>query len=115
MKIPPDELESTKDSLRRLIDERTSAPWAEYDDDELSQDNQDYEDIDGIETVFDVLMFLRDQGGRTVLTEYNSCLDPLGKFEPSNGEYVDESDEVAFREYLSKTYGIDPKEFPSMR
>ena len=112
MKIPEDELESTISALRSLVDERTSAPWATYDDDDLSVDNQDHDDAGSVKTVLDVLRWLRDQGSQDVMVEYCSCLDPLGKFDID--EVPDDEDpEKEFREYLTKTYDIDPKEFPS--
>jgi hypothetical protein len=113
MNIPEDQLKSTKKALHHLIDERTSAPWATYDEDDLSTDEQDHEDVDQIETVLDVLKFLRDQGSRTVFVEWASCLDPLNRFEVEGKEYPDEEDEFSFRKYLMKTYGISKKEFPS--
>ena len=72
-------------------------------------DEQDYEDIEKIKTVLDVLHFLVNQGDRTCLIEYSSCLDPLDKFE---GTFGDDRDESNFRVYLTSTYGINPKEFP---
>ena len=112
MKIPKDHLEDTINSLRYLVDERTSAPWASYSEDELDMDDQDIGDAEGVRTVLDVVKWLRDQGGRTDLIEYSSCMDPLGKFDEEN--VPDEIDaEVYFRQYLVDTYNIDPKEFPS--
>ncbi len=111
MKIPDDQLESTKQCLRHLIDERSSAPWASYSDEDLATDDQDYEDIERITTVSEVFMFLRDQGSREVFVDYASCLDPLDGFEVYGKEYPDEDDEEAFRNYLSETYGIKKSEF----
>jgi hypothetical protein len=111
MKIPADRLESTKTALRHLIDERTSAPWASYGDEDVAQDDQDYEDIDKIKTVFDVYQFLRDQGRRTVFVEYASCLDPLSGFKVTGEEEREGDEEDAFRAYLTQTYGIPKKEF----
>jgi hypothetical protein len=111
MKIPEDQLESTKECLRHLVDERTSAPWASYSGDDLAIDEQDYEDIEHITTVLDVFLFLRDQGRREYFVEYASCLDPLGSFKVSGKEWPDEDDEEAFRDYLSETYGIKKSEF----
>jgi hypothetical protein len=39
--------------LRYIVDERTSAPWASYSEEELSMDEQDYEDIEKIKSVQD--------------------------------------------------------------
>ena len=111
MELPADLLESTKTALRHLIDERTSAPWASYSDEEVARDDQDYEYIEKIKTVFDVYQFLRDQGAQTIFVEYASCLDPLGGFKVMGKEEPDEDDEKAFRAYLTKTYGIAKKEF----
>ena len=111
MKIPEQDLESTVSVLRSLVDERTSAPWAEYDDDDLSMDNQDYEDAESVRTVLDVLRWLRDQGSRRELVEYDSCLDPLGNFDIEDVP-EEEDPEMVFRKYLSQTYSIDPAEFP---
>ncbi len=97
--------------LRCLVDERTSAPWASYSDEDLEHDQQDYEDVEKIETVLDVLRFLRDQGSQNLFVEYASCLDPLGGFKVVDKECPDEEDEEAFREYLTATYGIGKKEF----
>ena len=36
MKIPPPQLESTKRRLHHLVDERTSALWASYGDEDIS-------------------------------------------------------------------------------
>lgn len=105
-------LESTKRALRHLIDERTSAPWASYSDEELARDEQDYEDIDKLKTVHEVFEFLRDQGGRTHFVEYAQCLDPLSGFSVEGKEWPDANDEQAFRAYLIKTYGIEKKNFP---
>jgi hypothetical protein len=110
MKIPADQLESTKTALRHLIDERTSSPFGGYSDEDLDRCDQDYEDIERLETVFDVYRFLRSQGARTVFIEYASCLDPLDGFKVE-GKEPDEDDEEAFREYLTATYGIAKKEF----
>ena len=112
MKIPKDQLGDIINSLRYLIDERTSAPWASYSDDEIAMSDQDIEDAESVRTVLDVVKGLRDQGGRTDLIEYSSCMDPLGKFDEEN--IPDDVDaEVSFRQYLVDTYNIDPKEFPS--
>jgi len=113
MKIPANQLESTKTALRYLIDERTSSPFGGYSDEELSRDDQDYEDIERIETVIDVYRFLRDQGDREYFVEYASCLDPLDGFQVEGKECPDEEDEEAFRAYLTDTYGIEKKEFYS--
>ena len=113
MNIPEDRLSSVKTALHHFIDERTSAPWASYDEDDLSKDEQDHWDADRVQTVLDVFRFLRDQGSRTVFVEWISCLDPLNQFKVEGKEYPDESDEILFREYLIKTYGICKKEFPS--
>ena len=111
MKIPEDQLEGVISALCYLVDERTSAPWASYGEDELSMDQQDYEDAQSVRTVLDVVKWLRDQGGRTDLIEYSSCLDPLGKFDVE--KVPDDKDhEEVFRKYLVETYDIDQKEFP---
>lgn len=106
MLIPPDRLEWTKRALHNLIDERSSAPWADYSEDDRDRDQQDREDIEKIQTVVDVLKWLQQQGGRTLLVEYASCLDPLGGFKVEGKESPDESDEKAFRDYLKNTYGL---------
>jgi len=49
---------------------------------------------------------LQQQGGRRLLVEYASCLDPLGGFKVEGKEDPDESDEEAFRNYLKNTYGL---------
>lgn len=112
MIIPADQLESTKTALRELVDERTSASHGDYTDEEIAKDDLDLGDIEKIRTVHDVFMFLRDQGERDVFVEYASCLDPLDGFKVDGKEWPDEEDEDAFRQYLTKTYGIAPKEFP---
>ena len=109
MKIPPTQLESTKRRLHHLVDERTSAPWANYSDEELSMDEQDREDIERIQTVADVLEWLQNQGGQQTLVEWASCLDPLNQFAIPGKDYPDEGDEEAFRDYLRATYGVNPK------
>ena len=114
MKIPEEQLESTIACLRGLIEEREGL-WGAYDDDDdeaYNHDNQDYEDAGSVTTVLDVLRWLRDQGSRTEMVEYDSCLDPLGKFDVEKVP-DDEDSEKVFREYLTRTYSIDPKEFPS--
>ena len=103
MHIPPDKREWTKRALHNLVNERSSAPRADYSEEDLSRDEQDREDIDKIQTVADVLNWLQQQGGRTLLVEYASCLDPLGGFKVEAKENPDESDEAAFRDYLQKT------------
>ena len=104
MNIPEDQLESTKRMLRYIVDERTSAPWASYSEDELGMDEQDYEDIEKIQTVQDLADILLDQLSRDCLFEYSSSLDVLGKFKE---RYGDERDEAEFRQYLVNTYKID--------
>ena len=90
--------------LRYIVDERTSAPWASYSEDELGMDEQDYEDIEKIQTVQDLADILLDQLSRDCLFEYSSSLDVLGKFKE---RYGDERDEAEFRQYLVNTYKID--------
>lgn len=114
MKIPEEQLESTIDCLRGMISDREGL-WGAYDDDDdeaYNHDNQDYEDAGSVTTVLDVLRWLRDQGSRTEMVEYDFCLDPIGKFDVEKVP-DDEDAEKAFREYLTRTYSIDPKEFPS--
>ena len=67
MQIPPAQLESTKQALHNLIDELSSAPWADYSEEDFSRDAQDLEDIEKIQTVADVLNWLQQQGGRALL------------------------------------------------
>ncbi len=110
MKIPADRLKRTKNALRLLIDERTSAPWAIYSDEDLARGDRDYEEIESIETVFDVHQFLRDLG-ITNFVEYASCLDPLSGFKVTGEEEREGDEEEAFRAYLTQTYGIPKKEF----
>lgn len=107
MTIPEDELAQIRRQLTHLIDERSSD-----DDDEIETDEQDLEDIQSLKTVLDVFRFLRDQGGRTCFVEWASCLDPLSKFVVDGKEDPDAEDETAFRDYLQRTYGINPREFP---
>ena len=109
MQIPPEQLGSTKRTLHNLVDERTSAPWADYSEENLGTDEQDREDIEKIQTVADVLEWLQHQGGRTLLVEYASCLDPLEGFKVEGKDGPDESDEDAFRDYLKTTYGLQPR------
>ena len=104
MNIPEDRLESTKRMLRHIVDERTSAPWASYSEDELGMDEQDYEDIEKIQTVQDLADILLDQLSRDCLFEHASSLDVLGKFKE---RYGDERDDAEFRKYLVNTYKID--------
>jgi len=106
MHIPPERLESTKQALHNLVDERTSAPWADYSEDDLNSDEQDRDDIERIKTVGDVLDWLLHQGRRTTLVEWASCLDPLGGFRVEGKECPDEKDEEAFRTYLRETYNL---------
>jgi hypothetical protein len=109
MKIPPKQLESTKRCLHHLVDERTSALWASYGDEDISVDEQDREDIEKIQTVADVLEWLQNQGSQKTLVEWASCLDPLDQFAIPGKEYPDERDEGAFRDYLRTTYGVNPQ------
>lgn len=112
MKIPEEQLESVTNCLQGIVCEREGL-WGAYNDDETNNRNdQDYEDADSVTTVLDVLRWLRDQGDRTVMVEYDSCLDPLGKFDVEKVP-DDEDPEKAFREYLTRAYSIDPEEFPS--
>jgi hypothetical protein len=104
MQIPPAQLESTKHALHNLVDERTSAPWADYSEEDLNTDEQDREDIERIKTVADVLHWLLHQGARTTLVEWASCLDPLDRFRVDGKECPDAADEEAFRAYLRQTY-----------
>jgi hypothetical protein len=106
MQIAPDQLEFTKRALYNLVDERTSAPWADYSEEDLNTDEQDRSDIERIKTVADVLDWLLHQGARTTLVERPSCLDPLDGFRVEGKEYPDETDEGAFRDYLRQTYGL---------
>jgi hypothetical protein len=112
MTIPEDQLAPIRRQLTGLIAERSSAPWAAYDDEDLESDNQDLEDILELKTVLDVLRFLRDQGGRTCFSEWVSCLDPVDGFVVDGKDDPDAEDETAFREYLQRAYGINPREFP---
>ncbi len=106
MQIPPDQLEFTKQALHNLVDERTSAPWADYSEEDVNTDEQDREDIERIKTVADVLDWLLHQGRRTTLVEWASCLDPLDGFKLEEQQYPDENNEHAFRTYLRKTYNL---------
>ncbi len=106
MEIPADRLTAIKQTLHNLVDERTSAPWASYSEDELSRDEQDREDIERIKTVGDVYHWLRDQGGRTTFVEWSHCLDPLDDFKVDGRDSPDERDEKAFRAYMKKTYSL---------
>jgi len=106
MHIPPEPLESTKQALLNFVDERTSAPWADYSEEDLNRDEQDRNDIERIKTVADVLDWLLHQAARTTLVEWASCLDPLDGFRVEGKEYPDETDEGAFRDYLRQTYGL---------
>ena len=112
MTIPDEQLDPIRRQLTSLIAERSSAPWASYDDEELESDEQDLEDIRGLKTVLDIFRFLRDQGGRTCFVEWTSCLDPLDGFAADGKDDPDAGDEKAFRAYLQRTYGIDAREFP---
>ena len=111
MEIPKDKLEHVISSLCNLVDERTSAPWASYSEDDLSMDEQDYEDAQRVRTVFDVFQWLVCQGNREYLIEWAHCLDPLEKFDEENIP-EDKNPEEVFRKYLAETYDIDPEEFP---
>jgi len=106
MHIPSERLESTKRALHNLVDERMSAAWADYSEEDLNTDEQDREDIEHIKTVADVLDWLLHQGRRTTLVEWASCLYPLDGFRVEGKEYPDETDEGAFRDYLRQTYGL---------
>ena len=106
MQISPDQLEFTKRALHNLVDERTSAPWADYSEEDLNTDEQDRSDIERIKTVADVLDWLLHQGRRTTLVEWASCLDPLDGFKLEGQQYPDEKDEQAFRTYLRETYSL---------
>ena len=106
MQIAPDQLEFTKLARHNFVDDRTSASWADYSEEDLSKDAQDREDIERIPTVADVLEWLQHRGGRTLLVEYASCLDPLGGFKVEGKEDTDESDEKTFRAYLKNTYKL---------
>jgi hypothetical protein len=112
MTIPEDELAQIRQQLTHLIDERSSARWSSDDDDEIETDEQDLEDIQSLKTVLDVFRFLRDQGSRTCFVEWASCLDPLSRFVVDGKQDPDAEDETAFRGYLQRTYGINPREFP---
>lgn len=112
MTIPEDQIDDVRQQLTWLIDERTSAQWVSYSDEEIESDQQDVEDIQNLKTVLDVLRFLRDQGDRTCFVEWASCLDPLSRFVVDGKEEPDAEDETAFRDYLQRTYGIHQREFP---
>ena len=112
MTIPEDQIDDVRQQLTWLIDERTSAQWASYSDEEIESDQQDLEDIQNLKTVLDVLRFLRDQGDRTCFVEWASCLDPFSRFVVDGKDDPDAEDETAFRDYLQRTYGINQREFP---
>jgi len=112
MTIPEDQIDDVRQQLTWLIDERTSAQWASYDDEEIESDQQDLEDIQSLKTVLDVLRFLRDQGDRTCFVEWASCLDPLGGFVVEGKDDPEPQDETAFRDYMQRTYNITASEFP---
>jgi hypothetical protein len=65
MTIPEDQIDDVSQQPTWLIEERTSAQRASYDDEETESDQQDIEDIQSLKTVLDAFRFLRDQGGRT--------------------------------------------------
>lgn len=106
MKIPVEDLPSTIQALRNLVDERTSAPWAAYSEEDISTDDQDLEDAEKVKTVQDVYNWLRDQGSRTCFVEYASCLDPLNEFKIEGKEEPDETDEKTFLKYLRDKYNL---------
>ena len=112
MTIPEDQIDDVRQQLTLLIEERTSAQWASYDDEEIESDQQDLEDIQSLKTVLDVFRFLRDQGQRTCMVEWASCLDPLGGFVVEGKEDPGPEDEEAFRNYLQRTYSVAACEFP---
>ncbi len=112
MTIPEDQIDDVRQQLTWLIEERTSAQWASYDDEETESDEQDIEDIQSLKTVLDVFRFLRDQGGRSCFVEWASCLDPLGGFVVEGKDDPGPEDEEAFRNYLQQTYAIAESEFP---
>lgn len=112
MTIPERQIDDVRQQLSWLIEERTSAQWASYDDEEIESDQHDLEDIQSLKTVLDVLRFLRDQGGRTCMVEWASCLDPLGGFVVEGKEDPEPEDEKAFRDYMQRTYSISANEFP---
>ena len=66
--------------LRCIVDERTSAPWASYSEEEIAMYEQDYEDIEKIKSVQDLADILLNQLTGDCLFEYSSSLDVLGKF-----------------------------------
>ena len=90
--------------LRCIVDERTSAPWASYSEEEIAMYEQDYEDIEKIKSVQDLADILLNQLTGDCLFEYSSSLDVLGKFKE---KYGDERDEAEFRKFLNKTYDIE--------
>lgn len=105
MKLPPSTLKQAKRSLNHLVDERTSGLGG-YTAAELAMDEQDREDIDRIDTVADVYNWLRFQGQQEEFVVWVDILDPLGKFEPEDGDCPTAGDENAFRDYLRSTYGL---------
>ena len=104
--IPQALLPAIKSALNRLVEERTSAPWASYSEEDLELDAQDREDIQSIRTVADVYEWLKEQGRQTAYVEWAHCLDPLQGFRVKGKEWPDEKDEIAFRDYLKATYGL---------
>jgi len=106
IEIPQARLPVVKSALNRLVDERTSAPWASYSAEDLALDTQDREDIERIRTVADVYEWLKERGQQTAFVEWSHCLDPLQEFRVEGKEWPDENDEAAFRAYLRQTYGL---------
>ena len=90
--------------LGYIVDERTSEPWANYSEEELAMDEQDYEDIEKIISVQDLANILLDQFSQNCLFECACSLDILGKFEE---KYGDERDEKEFRKFLTETYDVE--------
>lgn len=104
--IPESRLSEIKISLRQLVQERTSAPWVGYGDEEVAQDDYDLDEIEGIRSVGDVVRFLGDIFPEAPLIEFRSCIDYRDGFSVEGKEFPDEEDEDAFRDYLEKEYGV---------
>jgi len=112
MRYSESDFERVRSTLRWLIEENASAPWASYAEEELAQDAQDIEDATRVTSVAEAFRFLRDQGGRTSFLDYRGILDPLDGFATRETDDTSDSDEADFRRYLTGTYGIPAEEFP---
>ena len=115
--IPDEKLDMIVWKLNDLADMQMSNYMADYDDEDLEMASLYRDEARSVRTVLDVVRFITSLGQDHLVDHYDT-IDYADKFEikwpEKPGELLPNYaiQEKLFREYLSKTYGIDTVEFP---